>query len=84
MHQNALQMLQIVKATFPEVSFDKLSDSSRCINPKSDGLTLRCLWATATGMLDPRQTYGETEILDALTRVFPPLKDSLMQQLTHI
>ena len=86
MHQNALQMLQIVKATFPTVSFDnKPSNLITCTDLKSDGLTLSCLWTMAVSMLDGEKTSDDTEILHALTRVSTWLEGSFsIQQLMHI
>ena len=46
MHKNARQILNIVRGTFPGLSFDGAAGTD-CTLSQSDGETLSCLWSTA-------------------------------------
>jgi ethanolaminephosphotransferase len=42
--RNALQILDIVKATFPGENFDDRKYQADCEEPQSPGIELACLW----------------------------------------
>lgn len=52
MQQNARQILDIVRGTFPALAFDGATDDYGCASLKSDGEVLDCLWSRATKSLD--------------------------------
>lgn len=68
MRQNARQIMDIVRGTFPSIDFDASLEASMCTQPQSDTETLRCMWTKANSLSGP----DEPDIvgaLDALTKV---------------
>ena len=67
--QNARQMLDIVRVTFPRLSFSKAENLDDCTMAQSTEETLSCFWYNAASLVDvPGQTDTATA-LRALTRV---------------
>ena len=52
MLQNARQILDIVRPTFPTLPFDDTERNFSCILPKSDGKMLSCLWSNVTSCVE--------------------------------
>lgn len=69
MLQNARQILDIVRETFPGLSFDEGKIETDCTKKRSDGENLSCLWATATSVLNHHAEVNAVTALRALTRV---------------
>lgn len=69
MHQNAQQILNIVRATFTALSFSELTDVAGCELQKSDGEELSCLWSTASKLSERSSDFRETQSLHALIAV---------------
>lgn len=69
MQQNARQILDIVRGTFPGLSFDGTTDENRCASLKSDGEALDCLWSRAAKSLDSPDFVDGAETLRAFTEV---------------
>ena len=65
--QNARQILDIVRGTFPGLSFDGATNDNGCASLKSDGEVLDCLWSRATKSLD---SPDNAEALRAFTEVW--------------
>ena len=61
--QNARQMLDIVRKTFPGLSFRKAETRDDCVLAQSAGETLGCLWSNAANLVD---VPGEIEMAAAL------------------
>ena len=69
MHQNARQILDIVRGTFPTPLFDGSTAGKDCTSPQTDGETLSCLWSRVeSSMNDPGQDYTD-KALQASTKV---------------
>ena len=73
MQQNARQILDIVRGTFPGLPFDGTTDGTVCTSLKSDGETLDCLWSRATKSLEPPGNVDGAEALRAYTEVYQML-----------
>ena len=56
MQQNARQILDVVRGTFPGLSFNGTSYDNGCTSLKSDGEALDCLWSRAAKSLDSAET----------------------------
>ena len=69
MQQNARQILDIVRGTFPGLPFDGTTDGNGCASLNSDGETLDCLWSRATKSLDRPGYVDGPEALRAFTEV---------------
>lgn len=69
MQQNARQILDIVRGTFPGLAFDGTTDDKVCASLKSDGEVLDCLWSRVTKSLDRADHVNGAETLRALTEV---------------
>lgn len=69
MQQNARQILDIVRGTFPGLSFDGTRDDNDCVSLKSGGEALDCLWSKATRSLDSPDYVDGAETLRAFTEV---------------
>ena len=69
MEQNARQILDIVRGTFPGLSFDGTMDDNGCASLKSDGEALDCLWSRATKSLDSPDYVNGAETLRTFTEV---------------
>lgn len=69
MQQNARQILDIVRGTFPGLPFDGTTDGNGCASPKSDGESLDCLWSRATKSFDSPGYVDSAEALRAYTEV---------------
>lgn len=69
MHENARQMLDIVRGTFPGLSFNGQTDSLDCTTPKTDGEELSCLWSKASNLVEDQSQSSGAEKTEALTAV---------------
>ena len=69
MQQNARQILEIVRGTFPGLPFDGTIDGNGCASLNSDGETLDCLWSRATKSLNRSDYVDGPEALRAFTEV---------------
>ena len=69
MQQNARQILDIVRGTFPGLSFNGTSYDNGCASLKSDGEALDCLWSRAAKSLDSLDFVDGAETLRAFTEV---------------
>ena len=67
--QNARQILDIVRGTFPEISFTAAEPLDACTVTQSAGEKLRCLWSTAASLVDVPGQIDTAAALHALTRV---------------
>ena len=68
MHQNARQILNIVRGTFPGLAFDGAAGTD-CTMPQSDGETLSCLWSTAASSVKGPGQGDPVTALQSLTEV---------------
>lgn len=69
MHENARQILDIVRGSFSGLSFNGQTDSLDCTMPKTDGEELSCLWSIANSLAnDPSRSNGAEQTM-ALTAV---------------
>ena len=69
MQQNARQILDIVRGTFPALAFDATTNDNGCASLKSEGEVLDCLWSRATKSLDSPDYVDGAETLRAFTEV---------------
>ncbi|MCJ1472837.1 major facilitator super transporter protein [Lambiella insularis] len=75
MARNAQQVLRIVQTTFPDTSFDKLTDTTGCVDPASDALELTCRWTAVQALFKDGEESSEdkirllTEFLQAAQRI---------------
>jgi ethanolamine phosphate transferase 2 subunit G len=72
LYRNALQILDIVKATFPGVDFESNYDHRLCFKTASSGEELSCKWRYASQMFrDVPEGYGPSveDALPALLQV---------------
>ena len=69
MRRNARQILDIVRGTFPKLSFDDTTNESDCISATSDGAILSCLWFKAASVNSSLSREKNGELLDNLTGV---------------
>ena len=68
MHENARQILDIVRGTFPGLPSDGVA-STDCTLSQSDGETLSCLWSTADSSVKGLSQGDSVTALQALTEV---------------
>ena len=69
MQQNARQILDIVRGTFPGLPFDGTTDGNGCASLNSDGETIDCLWSRATKSSGPPGYVDGAEALRAYAEV---------------
>ncbi|CAF9939277.1 MAG: major facilitator super transporter protein [Alectoria fallacina] len=67
--QNARQILDIVRGTFPGLSSSGPETLDDCILAQPAGETLRCLWSNAAGLIDVPGQIETAPALHALTQV---------------
>lgn len=67
--QNARQMLDIVRRTFPDLPFSEAETLDDCTWAQSAGETLSCLWSNAASLVDVPGQIDSAAALRALTRV---------------
>ena len=67
--QNARQILDIVRGTFPGLAFDGTTNDNGCASLKSDGEVLDCLWSRATKAVYSPDYVDGAETLRAFTEV---------------
>ena len=67
--QNARQILNIVRGTFPGLSFSQAETLNECTLAQSAGETLSCLWSNAASLVDVPGQVDTAAALHALTRV---------------
>ena len=67
--QNARQILDIVRGTFPGLSFSGPETLDDCTLAQPAGETLSCLWSNAAGLIDVPGQIETAPALHALTRV---------------
>ena len=67
--QNARQMLDIVRKTFPALSFSESETLNNCDLAQSAGETLGCLWSNAASLVDVPGQIDTAAALYALTLV---------------
>ena len=67
--QNARQMLDIVRKTFPGLSFSKSETLDNCDLAQSAGETLGCLWSNAASLVDVPGQIDTAAAMYALTLV---------------
>ncbi|KAI9718971.1 MAG: hypothetical protein M1812_003856 [Candelaria pacifica] len=78
--KNSQQILELVKATFPSVTFDGPIDPAKCTNPSSDLDNLACRWGKVAQFMDSRrhhQNNGAAESMANLTE-FSKLAQEIM------
>lgn len=68
--QNARQMLEIVRGTFPGSSFSEVKFQDDCNLALSAGDTLSCLWSNAASLVDVHGQIDTAAALHALTQVY--------------
>lgn len=66
--QNARQILDIVRGTFPGLSFSEAETLDDCTLAQSAGETLSCLWSNAVSLVDVPGQVDTAAALHALTR----------------
>ncbi|CAD6588483.1 MAG: major facilitator super transporter protein [Alectoria sarmentosa] len=66
--QNARQILDIVRGTFPGLSFSGPETLDDCTLAQPAGETLSCLWSNAAGLIDVPGQIETAPALHALTR----------------
>lgn len=66
LHQNALQVMNIVKTTFGEKLFHEVA--GECAQPLSEAQYLQCTWAEAVDALH-QEFYGENLQIEKLLKV---------------
>ena len=69
MLENALQILEIVKGTFSELSYDIAGSRSNCTFPQSDAEALNCEWLEVSRSLNSPGPVDNHEVLRVLTKV---------------
>ncbi len=69
MQQNARQMFNIVRRTFPTLSFDEQPEVIDCTMPGSEGEELKCLWSAARASLEKPNQSSKVETILAFTSV---------------
>lgn len=67
--QNARQMLDILRGTFPALSFSEVKLQDDCTLAPSAGDTLSCLWSNAASIVDAPGQIDTVAALHALTQV---------------
>lgn len=67
--QNARQMLEVVRGTFPGSSFSEVRLQDDCSLALSAGDTLSCLWSNAASLVDVPGQIDTAAALHALTQV---------------
>ena len=67
--QNARQMLNIVRETFPGRSFSGAETLDDCALAQSAGETLSCLWSNVASLVDVPGQINTAAALHALTLV---------------
>ena len=67
--QNARQMLDIVRGTFPGLSFSEDEYQGDCSLSPSAGDTLSCLWSNAASLVNVPSHIDAAAALKALTQV---------------
>ena len=63
-------MLDIVRRTFPGLSFSKAENLDNCTLMQSDTETMRCLWSNAAILADNSGQTDTAAALYALTMVY--------------
>ena len=69
--QNAGQILQLVKETFPSMSFNQNNSSDVCRDTSNHGLQLACLWSRFQKLDQedaPRNEDDKSAALEAVSR----------------
>lgn len=67
--RNALQILPIVKTTFPGVNFDNIDSMHGCDTPSSDPERLACKWKLANQILTQYRVAG-VQVRPTLTALY--------------
>ena len=67
--QNARQILDIIRGTFPGLSFSEAESLDDCTSTKSAEETLSCLWFDAVSILNVPGQIDTAAAMHALTRV---------------
>lgn len=67
--QNARQILDIVRGTFPALSFSEDKYQGDCSLAPSAGDTLSCLWSNAASLVNVPSQVDTAAALQALTQV---------------
>ena len=67
--QNARQLLEIVRGTFPEMSHSEVETLDDCTLAQSAGQTLSCLWSNAANLVNVPGEIDTAAALHALTLV---------------
>ena len=67
--QNARQILEIIRGTFPGLSFSEARSLDNCTSTRSAGETLSCLWSDAVSILNVPGQIDTAAAMHALTRV---------------